>query len=260
MAGPTGAAARRHDRAYLLGAKRNDVLSLEEVRRYGADSFGDPDYVSLYGMRPDEWYARGVRLLGRTAVECTRDALADRIARDVAAAAGPCPPGAGTVVLDPFAGSANTLLSLARRLEASRAIGFERDPRVFAATARNLALIGVGADLREVAHEEGLRDVRVAAGERLVVFLAPPWGDALHPVHGLDLRRTAPPVTAIADLLARTFPDRELVVAIQVHETATADSLAAVRARFPSSHLAIYDLDEPGRNHGVLIGRGTPRA
>jgi hypothetical protein len=246
--------AHRYDRGYLLGEKRDDVLTLEEVVRYGIDSFGDPDYVSLYGMRPAEWYARGVRLLGRTAVECTRDALADRIGRDVAVAA---PPGPRTLVLDPFAGSANTLLWLARHLGAASAIGFERDPRIHAATARNLAIAGFGADLRNVGHEDGLRAVDLDAGERVVVFVAPPWGDALDPVHGLDLRRTRPPVTAIVDLLARTFAGRELVVAIQVHETATAGSLAAVRARFAWSRLAISDLDEPGRNHGVLIGTGA---
>jgi hypothetical protein len=36
----------------LLGAKRNAVLNLWEVQRYGSDSYGDTDYVSVYGMRP----------------------------------------------------------------------------------------------------------------------------------------------------------------------------------------------------------------
>jgi hypothetical protein len=36
----------------LLGAKRNAVLDLWEVQRYGSDSYGDTDYVSVYGMRP----------------------------------------------------------------------------------------------------------------------------------------------------------------------------------------------------------------
>ncbi len=74
-----------HDRAFLLlGPKRNAVLSLHEVQQYGLDSFADADYLRIYGMAPAEWYGRGIRLLGRTAVECTRDALADRIGRDIA--------------------------------------------------------------------------------------------------------------------------------------------------------------------------------
>ncbi len=85
-----------HDRALLLhGSKRNELLTLEEVHRYGSDSFSDPDFLRLYGMTPAQWYARGVRLLGRTAVECTRDAVADRIGQDVATVAASLPARAG---------------------------------------------------------------------------------------------------------------------------------------------------------------------
>ena len=74
-----------YDRQLLLyGTKRNAVLALWEVKRYGADSFHDEDYVSIYAMRPDEWYAKGIRLLGRTAVECTRDALGNAIGKEIA--------------------------------------------------------------------------------------------------------------------------------------------------------------------------------
>lgn len=61
----------------LLGAKRNSVLELWEVLRYGTDTFGDANYLSIYGLQPAEWYARGIRLLGRTAVECTPDHVAN---------------------------------------------------------------------------------------------------------------------------------------------------------------------------------------
>ena len=75
-----------HDRDYLLrDGKRNDVLDLREVQQYGEDSFGDPGYVSIYGLAPTEWYARGIRLLARTTAECTRDVLADAIGADIAA-------------------------------------------------------------------------------------------------------------------------------------------------------------------------------
>ena len=99
-----------YDREHLLhGARRDAVLELGEVQRYGVDSYGDVDYVSLYGMTPPQWYARGVRVMGRTAVECTRDVLADAIGRDVAAAFGRAPPCSRWWVVDLFAGSANTL-------------------------------------------------------------------------------------------------------------------------------------------------------
>jgi hypothetical protein len=60
-----------YDRALLLhGSKRNQVLSLAEIEQYGLDSFADADYISIYRMPPREWYRHGIRLLGRTAVEC----------------------------------------------------------------------------------------------------------------------------------------------------------------------------------------------
>jgi hypothetical protein len=57
----------RYDREFLLSpAKRNQIVELWEVEKFGRDSFGDPDAVSLYGMPPAEWYAKGVRILART--------------------------------------------------------------------------------------------------------------------------------------------------------------------------------------------------
>src|SRR5215469_6470739 len=79
------------DRTRLLGEKRNDLLTLQQVERYGSENFSDPDYVSLYGLRPADWYERGVRIAGRTAVECTRDRLADLIGRDIASLANRAP-------------------------------------------------------------------------------------------------------------------------------------------------------------------------
>ena len=76
----------KYNRELLLrGPKRHEVLELWEVQRYGSDSFGDSDYVSIFDLGPADWHAKGVRLLGRTAVECTRDALGDAIGKDIAA-------------------------------------------------------------------------------------------------------------------------------------------------------------------------------
>src|ERR1700694_3439004 len=99
--------ASTYDRQLLLGGKkRNAVLELWEVQRYGTDSYGDADYVSVYGMEPAGWHAKGVRLLGRTAVECTRDGLGDAIGKDVSAVSAVAPSTGPVLVLDHFAGSA----------------------------------------------------------------------------------------------------------------------------------------------------------
>jgi len=48
-----------YDRQLLLaGTKRNAVLDLAEVQRYGTESWGDPDYVCIYGLRPAEWHGQ----------------------------------------------------------------------------------------------------------------------------------------------------------------------------------------------------------
>src|SRR5215510_12428049 len=105
--GPRG--GPQYDRALLLhGQKRNKVLTLEEVQRYGSDSFSDPDYIRLYGMTPPQWYVRGVRLLGRTAVGCTRQPLADRSGCDVAGVAASLARKTQCVLCNPFEGSCNT--------------------------------------------------------------------------------------------------------------------------------------------------------
>jgi hypothetical protein len=92
-----------YDRELLLfGAKRNAVLELCEVQRYGRDSYGDTDYVSIYGMRSSVWHAKGARVLGPTAVECTRDGLGDAIGNDVAAIAAKCPATSRMLVVDPL--------------------------------------------------------------------------------------------------------------------------------------------------------------
>lgn len=157
-------------------------------------------------------------------------------------------------MVDPFAGSANTLSWIARHVSAERAVGFERDDAVFAASRRNLALVGRDVTLLHQDHKAGLAALPVPQDRLLIVFVAPPWGDALSERSGLDLRRTQPPVPAIVDLVASTFPGHRVLLATQVYEAVVADSLTAVTARCDWSELRTYDIDAPGRNHGLLLG------
>jgi hypothetical protein len=241
------------DRHLLLGEKRNDLLTLPEVQRYGRENYGDPDYVSLYGMRPADWYARGVRIAGRTAVECTRDRLADLIGRDIAAVAARAAGGVG-LVIDLFAGSANTLYWIKRHVGAARAVGFERDDTVFALADANLRLVGADIELVHDGYESGLRALRVPEAGVMMAFVAPPWGKALSPETGLDLRGTMPPVAAIIRHLAHAWGSRPLLVAVQVFEQVQQDSLAEIAALLTWSALTIYDINAAGHNHGVLLG------
>jgi len=113
-----------------------------------ATASGDPDHASIYGLKPHEWYARGVRILGRTAVECTPDRLADLIGRDVAAVARAAP-AASPMVVDCPPGGATRLPWIQRHTGARRAIGFELDDVAF--------------ELDDVAFELAGKTLRIAA-------------------------------------------------------------------------------------------------
>jgi hypothetical protein len=244
-----------HDRALLLhGEKRNELLTLEEIQRYGSDSFSDPDYIRLYGMTPPQWYARGIRLLGRTAVECTRDPLADRIGRDVAAVAASLPVETPRLVLDPFAGSCNTLYWILRHVPRARGVAFEFDPKVYDLTRRNIEGLDRTIHLMHGDYESMLEKQHLPGGDAIITFVAPPWGTALDEIEGLDLRRTEPPTTGIIARFEQTYPDHQILFAIQVYEKLNAASLTELQSMLDWSMLKIYDLNIAGRNHGILIG------
>jgi hypothetical protein len=244
-----------YDRALLLhGPKRDKVLTLEEVQQYGIDSFSDPDYVQIYGMAPTVWYSRGIRLLGRTAVECTRDSLASRIGADIASIAAKLPQATHFMVIDPFAGSCNTLYWILRFISNSQGMACELDRQVYELTKRNLVGLDRTIDLQHGDYQSLTRVCRLPPDCGLIFFIAPPWGTALDEVAGLDLRCTTPPITDIIRFIRTTYPCRTVLLATQVHEKLIPSSLHDVQALLDWWDLRIYDLNEAGKNHGVLLG------
>jgi hypothetical protein len=243
-----------YDRALLLhGPKRNEVLTLAEIEQYGLDSFADNDYVSIYAMPPREWYQRGIRLLGRTAVECTRDGLGDHIGKDVATLASRMPANE-FVVIDPFAGSCNTLFWILRHLPNAKGMAFESDQLVFELGRRNLAIIGQRIELIHGDYETLLKRLRVPQDRGIVAFIAPPWGAALDEVRGLDLGRTTPPIREVMERMASHFSRNKILLAVQVYENVSRPSMIEIQKRLDWSELHIYDINEHGRNHGILLG------
>ena len=249
-----GSKGPAYDRKLLLeGAKRNAVLDLTDVQRYGIESWGDPDFVCIYGLRPADWYGRGIRILGRTAVECTRDQLADNIGRDISSVAKSAP-ASGALVLDPFTGSGNTLYWMLRHLPGAHGLGLEQDPVVFQLTSRNLAILNLSIEVSNRDYRTGLSNLTVAQDQLLIAFIAPPWGDALNKSTGLDLRRTTPPIAEIVDFLISIAGKNPLLCAIQVYETLDPASVAELIPRFSWSAKRIYGLSAPGQNHGIFMG------
>jgi len=244
-----------YDRALLLlGSKRNKVLTLEEVRQYGVDSFSDPDYLRIYGMVPAAWYRQGIRLLGRTAVECTRDALASRIGRDIAGIVARLPKTSRFSVIDPFAGSCNTLYWILRHVPNSQGMACEVDRQVYEITKRNIAGLEKKIDLQHSEYQPFLAECRLRPHHGLIFFIAPPWGAVLDEVAGLDLRCTIPPIIDVMGFIKTTYPSQRVLVAIQVYEKLNPASLREVQALLDWSDLRIDDLNDAGKNHGVLLG------
>jgi hypothetical protein len=245
----------QYGRDFLLSpAKRNQIIELWEVEKFGRDSFGDPDAVSLYSMKPAEWHARGVRILCRTALEAVRDPLGERIGRDVARVAATAPRGSAIEVVDPFAGSCNALFWILRHLPDADGLGFEFDQAIFEMTTRNIAALAAPIRLFRGDFRNLLGQHRFPERHRIVAFLAPPWADALSRETGLDLGRTKPPIRDIIDAFERVYPRSPLLYAVEVHERRVPTPFAELRSIFEWSELNIYDVPGPTGRHGILLG------
>ena len=248
-------ANRKYDRDFLLSQeKRNQVVELWEVEKYGRDCFSDPNHVHLYGMPPKEWYERGVRILARTCLEAVKDPLGNKIGRDIAEVVARTSGNRVIGVVDPFAGSCNGLYAILRHLPGARGIGFEVEPAVFELTKRNIAHLNAPIELVRGSYKNlvGLR--KHSADHFVVVFLGPPWGDALQPDTGLHLDRTKPPILEIVHDFEQVYGAQPVLYVTEVHEVNEPKSLKAVESAFEWSELRIYDVNVPGLQHGVLLG------
>jgi hypothetical protein len=237
-------------------------MALWEVHKYGADTFADPEYTCLYGMRPAEWYERGIRLLARTTVECVRDTLGDQIGQDVERILHGAPPAAGVTVIDPFAGSCNSLYWILRHVPASRGIAFELDDVIFDMTMKNVGVLDLPIELLHGDYRSLLPVCDVPADQFLVVFVAPPWGDAMSEQTGLlDLRHTQPPIADIVEYIERVYPSRPILYVTQVRQYVDPAALAELASRFEWSDLRMYDINAEGMKPGILLGsrRWQPR-
>jgi hypothetical protein len=253
----------KYDRDFLLSPdKRNALIELWEVEKYGRDCFGDPDHVHLYGMAPREWWERGVRILARTCLEAVKDPLGDAIGRDVAKVIAQAAGERKVGVVDPFAGSCNALYGILRHLPGAKGIGFESQQSVFDLTTRNIAHVDAPIALVFGNYKDQLAARRYPADHLIVAFLAPPWGDALHPVTGLHLDRTKPPILEIVGDFERVYGSQPALYVTEVHEVNEPIALNRVRSAFDWADLRIYDVNVPGLQHGVLLGtrRWRPRS
>jgi hypothetical protein len=180
--------------------------------------------------------------------------LGNRIGGDIASIAATLPKTTHFTVIDLFAGSCNTLYWILRYVPNSQGVACEFDSRVYELTKRNIAGLDRTIDLQHGDYQSLLADSHLPVDNVLIFFIAPPWGRALDEVAGLDLRRTTPPVTDIIGYITRTYPSQRVLLTTQVYEKLNPASLRDVQTLFDWSELRIYDLNDAGKNHGILLG------
>lgn len=224
-------------RQRLLTPPWNDrILSLREVRNAGMDLAGNPNDLSIFGLKPLAWYALGIRILGRTAVELTRDAHAKFMATSVARSLSKLSV-AIEDVFDPFAGSGNMLFHMAKETKARHAIGLDAHAHISELTRRNFRRLRFGMRLRGtevsiVGHD--WTAAKTLLRDRPTLFvISPPWGEAFTSA-GLDLRKTTPAVMTILDYLAEGIRVTPAFVAIQTYPKMVLPSVTEILDRYQS--------------------------
>jgi hypothetical protein len=73
-------------------------------------------------------------------------------------------------------------------------------------------------------------------------------------VAGLDLRSTTPAITLVIEQIAQRFQKHKILFATQVYEKVNAASMTQIQSQLHWTKLSIYDINEAGRNHGILLG------
>jgi hypothetical protein len=215
-----------------LYSHRDSELSLDQILEAGHAMYGDPHAIRLYGRSPLDYFPLGIRLMGRTVIECCIDDRAQFLAEEAYRATHCLFPGERPIVVDLFAGSCNLLFHVARRLNAIVALGFEKDDGVFALTRRNLSVADVPVNIYHGDYAEHLPKLFHHDGAPLVFIVSPPWGQGFNYRVGLDLCRTEPPVNSVIDQIRKVFPQRSHMVMIQTHYKTVSSSVQKVSAGF----------------------------
>jgi hypothetical protein len=121
-------------------------------------------------------------------------------------------------------------------------------------TTRNIAHLEAPIELVQGSYKDLVAVRKHPADHRIVVFLGPPWGDALQPGTGLHLDRTKPPILDIVADFDQVYGSQPVLYVSEVHEVNEPTSLKAVEAAFDWADLRIYDVNVPGLQHGILLG------
>ncbi len=219
---------------YLSPPLSTRKLRLRETRQAAGRLSGDRNDLRLFGLSTIAWYLLGVRIVGRSVIEATRDPQARFLARAVAQTLREHGHEISDVI-DPFVGSGNVLYHLVKETGAKRGIGVELDPAICRLTSRNFEVMRRSLQLRGVEiriHPGDWSLCRAFLGERpTLIHIGPPWGDAFT-AEGLDLRATQPPIKAILAEIEQAAGDAPIFAAISAFPKVVAESVSEILAGY----------------------------
>lgn len=244
-------------RSRLLSPPLNHKqLSPGEIWRAGRALADDPSDLRLFGMHPLVWYALGFRVLGRTAVEVTRDKQSMFLARSAADTLGSNGFSVADVI-DPFVGSGNLFFHVLRAVHASRGVGLDTNGAVVDLTKRNFSRLRrlgrLGVESLELHEQDWTHAADYLESRPTLVVIDPPWGEGFD-AHGLDLRKTAPPVSEILEALSRRVGEAPVFVMIKIHPMMVAESVEEIKKEYYSfPTLKSDDPDVSSRVDYVLL-------
>ncbi|MBS0237411.1 MAG: hypothetical protein JSR89_03180 [Proteobacteria bacterium] len=196
-------------------------------------------------MAPVAWYALGIRILGRTAVEVTRDRYAEFMAKSVAhtLASNGC---RISDVIDPFVGSGNLLYHLLQATMATRGCGLDINRDILTLTESNFSRLRL---LRRLRHTrltfqplDWSQSPSYIENRATLVVVCPPWGDAFDEA-GLDLRKTAPPVPNVLRTLRGSERSGPIFALIPTHPSMVTESVDAIKQDYTA--LSTIKSDDP---------------
>ena len=99
---------------------------------------------------------------------------------------------------------------------------------MFDLTTRNIAHLGAPIELVPGSYKDLVGPRRHPADHLIVVFLGPPWGDALRPDTGLHLDWTKPPILEIVHDFEQVYGAQPVLYVTEVHEVNEPNALKAV--------------------------------
>ncbi|EYF07706.1 hypothetical protein [Chondromyces apiculatus] len=225
-----GHASYRQWRDDLLSAAGFRELAPAELGEVGRLVHGRAEDMALYGVPAPRMAAAGLRVLGRTALECTVDMHCVAIAEALYTLLGRPRRTPDLLVADLFCGSGNVGFHLGRRLgvlvQAS-----ELDARVHAATQHNLSATGGPVALHRADYRDLLGQL-APRGPHDTYVVAPPSGAASLPDDGTP-GDTSPPLGAIVDGIRRSRRGAPFLVVLK---TSARTPPHALREAFAGSH------------------------